>query len=138
MIFDQTNMFSDAQAVTASAASQNVIALGPIASGVKRDIGKGVNTPLLIQVVEDFDSAADDGTLTVALQMDSSETFTPDKSIDLGTFNEADLVAGYQLPIQNVPKQVDLEFIRLFYTVGGSGNFTAGKLTAGITMGNQD
>ncbi|WP_321337795.1 Bbp16 family capsid cement protein [Breoghania sp.] len=137
MIFDNTNMFSDRQAITASAASTNVIDLGPIADGVTRNIATGAKVPLLIQVVEDFASAAKDGTLTVAIQFDSSDTFTPDKAVSVGTFAEADLVAGWQLPYDVVPNNADLRYMRLYFSVGGSGNFTAGAVTAGITMGHQ-
>lgn len=137
MIFDITNLFSDAQAITATAASTNAINNGPIATGLTRDIGKGVKIPILIQVVETFDTAAEDGTLTIALELDSTDTFTPDKSIDLGTFTEAELVAGFQLPWTYVPNGVNYQYMRLKYTVGGAGNFTAGKITAGIVMGVQ-
>lgn len=137
MIFDITNMFSDAQAITATAGSTNTINNGPIATGLTRDIGKGVKIPILIQVVETFDTAAEDGTLTIALELDSTDTFTPDKSIDLGTFTEAELVAGFQLPWDYMPNGVNYQYMRLKYTVGGAGNFTAGKITAGIVMGVQ-
>lgn len=137
MIFDTTNLFSDAQAITATAGSTNTIDLGPIASSITRDIGKGVKIPILIQVVETFDTAAEDGTLTIALELDSTDTFTPDKSIDLGTFTEAELVAGFQLPWDYMPNGVNYQYMRLKYTVGGAGNFTAGKITAGIVMGVQ-
>lgn len=138
MIFDLSNLFSDAQAITATAASTNVIGLGPKASGVARDIGKGKPIPLLIQVVEAFDSVADDETLEIAVELDSTTTFTPDKSIVIGRIANADLKkVGYQLPVQFVPDGVNMEFMRLKYTVAGSGNFTAGKITAGIVMGRQ-
>lgn len=143
MIFDATNLFSNAQAVTASAASTNAIDLGATGtiygagSAIVRDIGPGNPIPLLIEVVETFDTAAEDGTLTVAIQLDSTDTFTPDKSIDLGTFTEAELVAGFKVPWTYVPNGVNLRYARLYYTVGGAGNFTAGKITAGIVMGVQ-
>jgi len=138
MIFDRTNLFSNAQAITASAASTNAIDLGPIASGVVRDIGPGTDIPLLVQVVEAFDSAADDETLTVALQLDSTDTFTPDKSITLGTISNADLKkVGTRIPFRVVPDGVNLQFARLYYTVAGSGAFTAGKITAGIVAAVQ-
>lgn len=102
---------------------------------MSRDIGKGNKIPLLVQVTTAFDSSADDGTLTIAIQLDSTTTFTPDATIDLGTFAEADLVAGFQIPFEVVPN-VDMRYARLYYTVAGSGNFTAGAITAGISMGN--
>lgn len=143
MIFDKTNLFSDKQAITASAASTNVIDLGATGTvygatgAMTRDIGPGKKIPLLVQVTETFDTAAEDGTLTIAIQLDSTESFTPDKSIALGTFTEAQLVAGFQIPFEVVPNGVNLRYARLYYTVGGAGNFTAGKITAGITMAVQ-
>ncbi|NJL06814.1 MAG: hypothetical protein HC900_00055 [Methylacidiphilales bacterium] len=138
MIFDRQALFSDAQAITASAASANVYDFGPVdSSSQRKDFGKGDPTSLLIQVVETFDSVADDGTLNIALQLDSTTTFTPDKSIDLGTYAQATLVAGYQIPFDKLPRGISLRYARLYYTVAGSGNFTAGKITAGIVHGVQ-
>lgn len=138
MIFDAQTLFSDAQAITASAGSTNTIDLGPIRSGIVRDIGKGRPVPLLIQVVEAFDSVADDETLEISVEEDSTETITPDKTTVIGRIANADLKkVGYQLPVQFVPDGIKYRYIRLKYTVAGSGNFTAGKITAGIVMGRQ-
>jgi hypothetical protein len=144
MIFDNTLLFSDNQAITASAASTN--AIDTLAQGkylgattvLGRDHGKGNKISLLVQVTETFDTAAEDGTLTFALQMDSTDTFTPDKSIDLGTFTEAELVAGFQIPFDYIPKGTTYQYMRLYYTVAGTGNFTAGKIKAGIVAGVQE
>jgi hypothetical protein len=138
MIFDHEGLFSDNQAITATAASTNAVDFGTPSTpygggnGSSPDQGKGHKIPLLVQVTEAFDSSADDGTLTIALELDSTTTFTPDKSIDLGTFAEADLVPGWQLPFDYIPKGTNLQYARLKYTVAGSGNFTAGKIKAGI------
>lgn len=144
MIFDTRLLFSNAQAITASAASTDFIDLGAMgrvagaAADLPRDAGKGEPVPILIQVVEVFDSVADDETLTVAIQLDSTTTFTPDKTIGLGTITNAQLkTLGHQLPVQYLPDGIDLRYARLFYTVAGSGNFTAGRLTAGIVAGRQ-
>ncbi len=138
MIFDKQNLFSDAQAITASAGSTNTIDLGPIATGLTRDIGKGKPIPLLIQVVEAFDSAADDEIITVVVEEDSTETFTPDKSTTIAVISNANLkTVGYQVPVQYVPNGIANRYIRLKYNVSGTGNFTAGKITAGIVMGIQ-
>lgn len=138
MILDQQTLFSDEQAITTSKESDNVIDLGPIAPGQVRDIGKGTPIPLLIQVVEAFDSVADDETLTVSLQQDSSTTFSPDRSDVLAVISNADLKkVGYQVPVQAMIDGVRYRYIRLYYTVTGSGAFTKGKITAGITMGRQ-
>lgn len=144
MIFDNTLLFSDNQAITATAASTNTISTMPqgkylgATTVLPRDQGKGNKVPLLIQVTETFDTVAEDGTLTIALQLDSTDTITPDKSIDLGTFTEAELVAGFQIPFDYIPKGTNLEFMRLNYVVGGAGNFTAGKITAGVVAAVQE
>lgn len=145
MIFDNTLLFSDNQAITASAASTNIIDTGsydPVlpggTSGQARDLGKGTKIPLLIQVTETFDTAAEDGTLAISLRLDSTSTITPDKTISLGTFTEAELVAGFQIPFDYIPKGTNLQYMQLYYTVGGAGNFTAGKIKAGIVAGVQE
>lgn len=143
MILDKQSLFSDAQAITATAASTNAIDLGAPGTvygatvALSRDIGKGKKIPLLIQVTETFDTAAEDGTLAIAVEFDSTDTFTPDKSIAVGTFTEAQLVAGFQVPWDVVPNGSNMRYMRLKYTVGGAGNFTAGKITAGVVMGVQ-
>ena len=133
MIFDRQTLFSDAQAVTATAASTNAIDLGPIANGMTRDIGKGTPIPLLIQVVEDFTNLT---SLKIDIELDSTDTFTPDKTITVGTYVLASLKAGMQVPFQCVPDGVDLRYMRLKYTVTGTAP-DAGKITAGIVMGRQ-
>ncbi len=145
MIIDNSLIFSDAQAITASAASTNVLdflAMGQVyhaAAALSRDVAKATCIPLLIQVVEAFDSAADDGTLTVDLELDSTTTFTPDKTIRLATaVPQALLVPGKQLLVYpELPAGISLQYARLKYTVGGSGNFTAGKVTAAIVAAVQ-
>jgi hypothetical protein len=146
MIFDSTNLFSDAQAITATAVSTNVIDFGATdtpkhaVNAITRDVGKGRAVDLFIQSVEDFDSAANDGTLTVTLELDAAEAFGggADQSIDLGTFAEADLVAGFRVPIHKLPLTTSLRYARLAYTVAGSGNFTAGKVTAGFVFAGEE
>ena len=143
MIIDNTLMFSDAQAITATAKSTNAINFGTIGraygatADLSRDVAKSVAIPLLVQVVETFDTAAEDGTLKIDIQLDSIDTFTPDKTITLGTFTEAELVAGFQIPWTLLPQGINLRYARLKYTVGGAGNFTAGKITAGVVLGVQ-
>ena len=143
MIFDHQGLFSDNQAITATAASTNVIDFGLAetpyggGNGQSPDQGKGHKIPILVQVTETFDAATNDHTVTFALELDSTTTFTPDESIDLGTFAEADLVAGWQLPFDAIPKGVNLQYARLKYTVAGTGNFTAGKIKAGIVAAVQ-
>lgn len=146
MIFDKTNLFSDAQAITATAVSTNVIDFGETdtpkhaVNAITRDVGKGRAIDLFIQSVADFDSAANDGTLTITLELDAAEAFGggADHTIDLGTYAEADLVAGFRVPIQYVPLSANLRYARLAYTVAGTGNFTAGAITAGFVFAGEE
>lgn len=134
MILDNQTLFSDRQAVTASAASTNVIDLGPINLGMVRDIGPGTAIPVLLQVVENF-TAAGAATLTVAIQVDDNSAFSSPKTVHTtAAIPVATLKAGYQLPLDWIPRGTDERFMRLNYTVA-TGPFTAGRITAGVTTG---
>ncbi|CAA2140457.1 Bbp16 family capsid cement protein [Hyphomicrobium sp. ghe19] len=134
MILDNQTLFSDAQAITASAASTNIIDLGPIAVGVVRDIGKGVKIPVLLQVVEAF-AAAGAGTLTFALEVDDNSSFSSPKVVaTTPAIGKAALVPGYQVNLDYIPRGTDEKFMRLNYTVA-TGPMTAGKVTAGVMLG---
>lgn len=134
MILDNQTLFSDDQAITTTAASTNIIDLGPIAPGIVRDIGPGKPIPVLVQVTEDFD-AAGAATLTVAVQVDDNESFSSPKTvISTGALALADLVAGYQVKLDYIPRGTDERYLRLNYTVD-TGPMTAGKIKAGILLG---
>jgi hypothetical protein len=139
MIFDKTTLLSDAQAITATAASTNTIDLGATgtvygaAAALTRDDGKGMNLKLHIQVVEDFATLT---SLTVAVQCDTADTFGSPKTLTQQTIAVADLKAGRTFSIMCVPPGVDERYLRLNYTVAGT-NATTGKVTAGLTMGSQ-
>ncbi|MDW9880490.1 hypothetical protein GOA90_25215 [Sinorhizobium meliloti] len=136
MIFDQQTLLSDAQAITVTAVSTNVIDLGPIKTGLVRDIGKGKQIPLLIQVVEAF-TAAGAATLTVSLQTDDNEAFASAKTVWTSpAIALADLVAGKVIIPEYIPRGTNERYMRLNYAVA-TGPMTAGKVTAGVTMGNQ-
>lgn len=139
MLLDNQSLFSDQQAITATAASTNAIDLGAPGTqygasvALSRDIGKGEPIPLLIQVTEAFNTLT---SLKIDIELDSTTTFTPDKTITLGTFLLADLVAGFKVPFQFVPDGVNYRYMRLKYTVAGT-DPTTGKITAGIVAGRQ-
>lgn len=133
MIFDNQTMLSNAQLLTASAASTNIIDLGPIAAGIVRDIGKGKPIPLRMQVVESFNNLT---SLAVALQVDDNSAFSSPKTVWTQTLALADLVAGKVIIPEYVPRGTDERYMRLNYTVTGTAPST-GKITAGVTMGNQ-
>lgn len=133
MILDKQNLFSDDQAVTATARSTNVID-----TGAAKDIGPGEPVEVLVQVTEDFVSGATDGTLVVALMTDVDAVIGTGGVVlhQSAAIAEADLVAGYKFSFSAVPNGAK-RFLDLLLTVAGTGNFTAGKLTAGLLFDKQ-
>jgi hypothetical protein len=138
MILDKLSLLSDEQAITATAASTNVYDLG--APGVvpygniqlRKRLGKSdCKIPLLIQVVEDFDNLT---SLDIAIETDDNSGFSSPKEVISHNVLLADLVAGYICPIENLPRGVDEQYIRLKYTVNGAAP-SQGKITAGFVGG---
>lgn len=129
MILDKLLMFSEAQAVTASAASTDVIDLGPI-DGTRRDIGVGY--PLEFWATVNTTAAAA-GAATVNIQLQTS----PDNSTwttltSTGDMGLSALTAGKRVMSQKVPQGVQ-RYLRVNYVVG-TGPLTAGAFTAGINL----
>lgn len=129
MILDKLLMFSEAQAVTASAASTDVIDLGPI-DGTRRDIGVGYPLELFVNVNT---TAAAAGAATVNIQLQTS----PDNSTWTTLTSSGDLAlsaltSGKRVMSQKVPQGVQ-RYLRINYVVG-TGPLTAGAFTAGINL----
>lgn len=129
MILDKLLMFSEAQAVTASAASTDVIDLGPI-DGTRRDIGVGYPLELFVNVNT---TAAAAGAATVNIQLQTS----PDNSAwttltSTGDLALSALTSGKRVMSQKVPQGVQ-RYLRVNYVVG-TGPLTAGAFTAGINL----
>lgn len=140
MILSAQQLFSDDQAITASADSTNVIDTGvrgtPFggAAALHGDIGKGNPIPILAQVTTAFTAA---GAATMVINVSTGATTALGTTIaSVGPIAVADLVAGYQMAIQVLPNQITERYLGLEYVVA-TGPMTAGNLTAGITMGNQ-
>lgn len=127
MLLDQQALFSAAQAITATAASTNVID-----TGSNKDVGKYGDIPLLIQVVEGFNNLT---SLTVTVQTDDNSAFSSAAEVLSMTIPLASLVLGYKSPVITLPMKME-RYIRLNYTVTGTAP-TTGKVTAGITGGVQ-
>ncbi|EAS2156610.1 hypothetical protein BBD74_12295 [Salmonella enterica] len=129
MILDKLLMFSEKQAVTASAASTDVVDLGPI-DGTSRDIGVGY--PLEFwATVDTTATAAGAATLNVQLQT-SPDNSTWTTIYDSGALALAALTAGKRLFSAKVPAGVQ-RYLRVNYTVG-TGPLTAGAFTSGINL----
>ncbi|HBR4262004.1 TPA: hypothetical protein MAZ91_000111 [Klebsiella pneumoniae] len=127
MLLDQQALFSAAQAITATAASTNVID-----TGSNKDVGKYGDIPLLIQVVEGFNNLT---SLTVTVQTDDNSAFSSAADVLSMTIPLASLVLGYKSPVITLPMKME-RYIRLNYTVTGTAP-TTGKVTAGIAGGVQ-
>ncbi|HEY5797665.1 MAG TPA: hypothetical protein VIU82_21895 [Bosea sp. (in: a-proteobacteria)] len=139
MIFDRTLLFSNAQAIVADAASTDIVNLGATgtayghAAALVRDIGKGQCIPLLIQVVEAFNTLT---SLRVVVQCDDNEAFSSAKDVLEVTLPLASLTVGRQFPLVCVPPGVNERYMRIYYDVIGTAP-TLGKVTAGVVMGVQ-
>ena len=139
MILSAQQLFSDDQAVTATALATNVIDLGIAATPygavapLHQDVGKGSPIPVLVQVTSDFATLT---SLTVTIESSAADAMTSSTVLSSQTIAVADLIAGKQTFVQVVPNGADQRYLGVRYTVTGS-NATAGTITAGITMGNQ-
>jgi hypothetical protein len=141
MIVDNTLVFSDSQAVTATAASTNVIDLGApgtpfgAANAVSFDIGKGTDIAILVEVTEAFATLT---SLTVSMETDDNSGFSSPATVVTGAaIPVASLTLGYvfQFPAR-IPLGVNERYLRLKYTVAGS-SATTGKIFAGIVAARQ-
>ena len=139
MILSQQLILSAAQLITATTLSTNVIDLGipgtpyGAVTTLNNDKGKGCPVPILIQVVEDFNTLT---SLTVTIEVAANAAMTSSTVLVSQVILLADLVAGKQTWVQCLPNGVDQRYLAVRYTVGGT-NPTLGAVTAGISMGNQ-
>jgi hypothetical protein len=123
MIFGEKTLFSDNQAITVTAVSDNALQFDVA------DIGQGKPVYLVVQATEDFAYTVE-ATLTIALQDKSTGSFADVAT--RGPIALADLKAGKELWRMVLPDGLD-EDLQLNYTVTG-GPFTAGKVVAALTM----
>lgn len=130
MIIDYLAVLSDAQAVTASAASTNVI--DTLAAGLARH--PGVRFQFLVDTTAD--SSGDAATVTFSIQ-DSADNSSFADIVASPARAQALLVAGYVAFEGELPYH--RRYVRGYYTVGTE-NLTAGKfdlrllLNTGRTM----
>lgn len=139
MIFDNTLLFSDAQAITAAAASTNIVDLGATGTpfggrALVRDIGAGEEIPLYIYLTATFNNLT---SLTVSLQTDDNAGFASPREVASKTYPLAELVAGAKLSFPDgIPEGTRERYLRLFYDVTGTAPST-GAITAGVVAARQ-
>lgn len=137
MIFSAQQLFSDDQAITASADSTNVIDLGVAGTpygavaALNQDIGKGAKIPFLVQVTEAFDNLT-----SLEVKISTGATTALGTTVISQTILLADLVVGKQMSIDVLPNDITERYLGIEYVVVGTAP-TVGTVTAGITMGNQ-
>jgi len=124
MYVDKLLEFSDAQAVTAAAASTNVVDFS-----VARDLGNGRPLYLVLGCVVAMTDAGSDSTLAVAIQTDSDEAFGT--AVTLGTVHTfaATTAANTQVVIPLSIGWAYDRYVRLYYTPA-NGNLTTGSFDA--------
>lgn len=127
MILDNLLLLSDAQAVTAAAASTNSVDFSQI-----RNIGVGEDLYLVVACTTAMTDSGSDSTLAVTIETDDNSSFSSaTTSATVGTF-AALSAAGTQL-VYRIPAGVMNErYMQLRYTPSG-GNLTTGSFDAFIT-----
>lgn len=132
-ILSAEELFSDQQAITATAASTNLydrLAPGSWVHGstsIVDDMGNSY-VPMLVQVTEDFNNLT---SLQIDFEMDTTDAFSSATTLYSETVLLADLVAGKKIRVRWVPHDTTEQYLRFNYTVTGTAPST-GKLTAGF------
>lgn len=140
MIIDNTLVLSDSQAITATAASTNVIDTGANgtafghAAALSSDLGKldGNGVQLAVNVAEAFNNLT---SLAIALQVSSdNSTFV---EVATRTYLLAEINSLKQLDFPaRVPIGASRRYLRLNYTVTGTAP-TTGKIFAAVVAARQ-
>lgn len=130
MITDNNLYMSDAQVVTATAASTKSLDMAT----ALRNVGSGEPIELIVQAASAVD-ATGAGTVTVSLD-DSADnsTFTP--VVTSPAIGKATLVAGYEALRIRLPATLR-RYIQVTYTIG-TGPLTAGSFNAFLNLDRQD
>ena len=133
MYIDKQLLMSDAQAVTSSAASTNVIDLG-----AHLGMDPGVTEDLWLQVrVDTTATASGSATVTFTVETDDDEAFGSATTVySSAAIGKATLVAGYYPVRIRLPLGME-RYVRVYYTVA-TGPLTAGKFDAFINSGAQE
>lgn len=139
MLFSAEQLFSEAQAVTTTAASTNIIDLGATGTvlgapaALVRDIGKGNPIPIVVRLLAAAGGTAP--TLVVTVETDDNSGFSSttiratSKTITSGAAGEEVWLNVY------LPEGTNERYLRLLYTTGGTS--PTHSITAGIVAGKQ-
>lgn len=129
MLIDRQLRFSSEQAITATAASTDLIDLGT----ANRDMGVGTPHLWLVSVVTTaLTDAASNSTITVSLETDTAAAFgSATTAQTCGTF-AALAAVGTTIIVPVQPFATDERFVRVMYTTA-NGDLTTGSFTTFLT-----
>lgn len=139
MYVDSQSQFSNAQAVTSTAISENVLDLNASSNTnvpLVQDIGTGTDVYLVVQTAVTATDSGSDATLTVTLESDSTANLATSATVHLSTGAIAFAsfaTAGTVLFAGRLPAGAYERYLGLRYTVA-SGPLTAGAFTAFLTL----
>lgn len=127
-VIDAELLLSDAQAVTASAASTNIYD-----ASAARNLGVGKPIYAVARVATAFTDAGSDSTVTVKLEADDDSAFgSVDATQTLGTFAALSAV-GTRLIAAIQPDILNKRYFRGYYTLA-NGNLSTGAIDLAITL----
>ena len=139
MILDSLLEFSDAQAVTSTAVSTNIVDLGPVVDNALRDIGTGERMFLIVTTNTAATDSGSDATLAVTLESDSTANLATSPTVHLSTGAlafAAFSAAGSVVFAGPLPAGLYEQYLGVRYTVA-SGPLTAGAFDAFLTKDPQ-
>ena len=112
MFIDAQHLFSDAQALTATAASTNSIDLGS-------DRNIGVGEPMSVVITCDVAMGGTSPTFIATLQADDNSAFSSAVSV-IACPQKTAIAAGEQIVLPVPAAAMTARYIRLNYTMGGT------------------
>ena len=127
-MFDALNKFSDAQAITASAASTSGLDLS-----AARQMAAGRQLWVVVQCTTAMTDGGSDSTVTVTVQSDSDSAFGSPTTVQTLTAFAATSAAGTVVKAPLAIFGTAERYIRLYYTVA-NGNLSTGSFTAYLAL----
>lgn len=115
MIVDKALVFSDGQALTATAVSTDVLDLDSARAG-----GLGIGEPMAVVVQVTVAAGGTSPTMSFAVQTDDNSGFSSQVTRNVSkTYTQAEMAAGaiFVLPLDNLGSE---RYMRLNYTLGGT------------------